>query len=917
MTAKVGRLAAEGKAGATFDSPRRVSPYRASRRIELRTSTATADDPDPVWLADDPRALDWNGPSRLIFRRFRDEDLGRPILEHLARVTRAQPDCVAVADGETSLTFAELWAGLSGLAETLAAASAPGELIGILLPASPLAPLAMLACLAAGRPFVMLDPHYPGDWLSQVLEDARPAVMISREDLLAGVDTGAARVIPLTALPQPAAEGWRPAAMGVDEPACVLFTSGSTGRPKGVVNSQRNLLQRVAQSVNAGHINTDDRFLTLASLATIVGVRDVMTALLAAGSVHLLDPQRVGAREIREAVRDQAITVLFAFPALLRSVVGAGREPVGPTLRLVRIGGDTTLWSDIDLLRGWLAPGAAIQLIYAATEAPMMQWFVDPACKGEDARIPIGYPLPGNALAILDEDGTPTPPGEAGEMVVSSPYVALGHWIGGRSVPDGFDGGDLAPGRMFRTGDLVRQRPDGMLERLGRRDRQVKIRGVRVELDGVEAALREHPGVRDVGVLVRTSPTDGAATLVAYVRPRDGTSAALLEALKVRMLSAPAAMRPGRLYLADEIPRLPSSKLDVRALAARDEATARAERAGGGAPRQENEGGGDRVVQAVTQVWWMALERAPGGPDEDFFDAGGDSLKAISLMVELEQALGVELPLTLINEAPTFGGLVAALKAQTPAEYSPLVLLKAGEGAPPVFFVHGIGGNVVDLFPIARAMTYAGPVIGLQARGLSAGQRCHHTVEAMAEDYLAAVRARQPQGPYHLCGYSFGGLVAFEMARRLAEAGETAALVGLFDTMTSTANWPAARRFGVTRLRLKGLAGRIRGAPGERRVSGGPSVLQILLSGPERVRNVRGFGLLASARYRPGVYDGTLTLFSPVDRDPTLPSLEEIWGSHARAVTTVATAGDHLTMLAKPNAESAAEALTHRLPASA
>jgi amino acid adenylation domain-containing protein len=881
----------------------------------LRTSAARAVEADPAWLAEDRRALDWNGPSRLIFRRFRDEDLGRPIIEHLAQVTRAQPDCVALTDGETSLSFTQLWDGLSGLAETLAAASAPGDLVGILLPASPLAPLAMLACLAAGRPFVVLDPHYPADWVSQVIQDAQPTLMISRGDLLAGIDTGAARLIPLTALPEPAGEGWRPAAMGVDEPACVLFTSGSTGRPKGVVNSQRNLLQRVAQSINAGHIDTDDRFLTLASLATIVGVRDVMTALLAAGSVHLLDPQRVGAREIRQAVRDQAITVLFAFPALLRSVVGAGREPAGEALRLVRIGGDTTLWSDIDLLRAWLPARAAIQLIYAATEAPMMQWFVDPACKGDDARIPIGYPLPGNPLAILGEDGAPAAAGEAGELVVSGPYVALGHWTAGRCVADAFEGGDLAAARVFRTGDLVRQRPDGMLERLGRRDRQVKIRGVRVELDGVEAALREHPGVADVGVLVRTSLADGAATLVAYVRPRDGARAGLLEELKTRMLSAPAAMRPGRLYLADDIPRLPSSKLDVRALAARDEATARAERAAGQTSRSERGTGGEGTDQAVAQAWQTVLERSPAGPDEDFFDVGGDSLKAISLMVELEQALGVELPLTLVNEAPTFGGMVEALRVQRPAGYSPLVLLKAGEGAPPLFFVPGIGGNVVDLFPIARAMAYAGPVIGLQARGLSAGQRCHRSVEAMAEDYLAAVRARQPEGPYQLCGYSFGGLVAFEMARRLSDAGEATALVGLFDTMTSTASWPGSRRFGVTRRRLARLAARIRGAPGERRGAGGPSVLRILLSGPERVRNVRGFGLLASARYRPGFYDGALTLFSPVDRDPALPSLAEIWAPHARAVTTVATAGDHLTMLAKPNAESAAEALTHRLPA--
>src|SRR4030095_6349999 len=173
-------------------------------------------------------------------------------------------------------------------------------------------------------------------------------------------------------LPGAARKGWRPATVGVDEPACVLFTSGSTGRPKSIVNSQRNLLQRVAQSINAAHINTADRLLTLGSPSTIVGVRDVITALLAGASIHLLDPHGVGAREIEDVIRTEAITILFAFPALLRSIVPGRGESAGGALRLVRIGGDTTLWSDIDTLRAWLAPQAAIQLVYAATEAPML-----------------------------------------------------------------------------------------------------------------------------------------------------------------------------------------------------------------------------------------------------------------------------------------------------------------------------------------------------------------------------------------------------------------------------------------------------------------------------------------------------------------------------------------------------------------
>src|SRR5262249_8003844 len=159
-----------------------------------------------------------------------------------------------------------------------------------------------------------------------------------------------------TDVPGSARDGWRPARMAVDEPACVLFTSGSTGQPKSIVNSQRNLLQRVAQSINAAHINATDRLLTLASPRTIVGVRDVLTALLAGARVHIVDPQGVGAREIQHVITAEAITILFAFPALLRSVVAARGGRAAASLRLVRVGGDTTLWSDIDALRAWLAP---------------------------------------------------------------------------------------------------------------------------------------------------------------------------------------------------------------------------------------------------------------------------------------------------------------------------------------------------------------------------------------------------------------------------------------------------------------------------------------------------------------------------------------------------------------------------------
>jgi non-ribosomal peptide synthetase component F/thioesterase domain-containing protein/acyl carrier protein len=871
------------------------------RRGTGRALAAASKSKSLEWLEDGKHALDWNGPKSRVFTEFRDHDLDRPIIDHFERVARRHPNRIAVTDTAMSLSFAELWNGLAGLAETIAAETRPGDLVGIVLPACSMFPLAILACLAAGRPFVVLDPHYPADWLRRVLDDARPTLIVGREDVICGIESVApsARIIHLTRLPQSAREGWRPAALGVDQPACVVFTSGSTGRPKGIVNSQRNLLQRVGQSINAAHMNAEDRFLTLASPSTIVGVRDAVTALLAGASIHLLDPQRAGAREILNVIRARAITILFAFPALLRSVIACGERRAGDALRLVRIGGDTTLWNDIELLRGWLGPEAAIQLIYAATEAPMMQWFVDDSCRAEDPRVPIGYPLPGNRLALIDEYGRNTPPGEVGELVVESRYVTLGLWADGRCCA-GVES-SRPPCRIFRTGDLVRQRPDGMLERIGRKDRQIKIRGSRVDLDGVEAVLHQHPLVRDAGALARTSGADGERTLVAYVSARDEAPAGFIDDLKNMMRSAPPSMRPGRFYLVGKIPRLPNSKLDLRALIAMDEVNLQNERAGAAARQGEVSSDTDCIARTVAQVWQKVLQTPVRSLEDDFFDAGGDSLSAIVFTMELERALGMDLSLTLISETPKLAGLCEALREHRTTRYVPLVPLKAGDTLSPVFFIPGLGGSVAGLFPMARRLNYAGEVIGIQARGLTTHETPLRTVEEMAAEYLRAVKARQPEGPYYLCGYSFGGLVAFEMARRLWKSGDEVALVGLFDTTMSLLRWPLRAWLSIVRPAVFWKTGNrlcesLRGHSALKRLK------------------VAASALFASARYRPGFYPGELTLFSPMWRDSGLPSLQAIWSRRARAVSIVEMAGTHSTMLSPSNAESAAASLSRCLP---
>jgi acetoacetyl-CoA synthetase len=291
-------------------------------------------------------------------------------------------------------------------------------------------------------------------------------------------------------------------------------------------------------------------------------------------------------------------------------------------------------------------------------------------------------------------------------------------------------------------------------------------------------------------------------------------------------------------------------------------------------------------------------------------------------VIELERALGLEISLTLINEAPRFDQLCQALSERRAPGSTPLVTLKAGNGLPPVFFIHGVGGNVVEMLPAARRMTYPGAVIGIRARGVVPGENPHTSIEAMAEDYLREIKKRQPNGPYYLCGYSSGGLVAFEIARCLSESGDEVGLVGLFDTTMSPVRWPLRAWLSILARRIALIGAALRATP----IRTWPATLR---KSAERFRGWRGTlgaapsiairvaasALIASAKYHPGFYLGQLTLFSPAGREPGLPSLESVWRKHARTVIVAETAGTHSTMLSTLHAEATAACVTRCLPA--
>ncbi|MBV9539716.1 MAG: hypothetical protein JO167_00485, partial [Alphaproteobacteria bacterium] len=293
------------------------------------------------------------------------------------------------------------------------------------------------------------------------------------------------------------------------------------------------------------------------------------------------------------------------------------------------------------------------------------------------------------------------------------------------------------------------------------------------------------------------------------------------------------------------------------------------------------------------------------GRDDDFFDAGGDSLSTLNLMFAIEEAFGIELPVTMIYAAPTIAALATAIDSRSTGAFSPLVLIRAGQGTP-LFIVHGVGGNVMELVALGRQITAPGPVYGIQARGLDGREAPNRSICAMTEDYLAAIRAAFPHGPYHLAGYSSGGLTAFEMARRLSAESAPPASLTLLDTQTHAWQWSTVERWHVLWQRARHRIAGLLGAPPYQRPpmpTNVPPALQAVFDAT--MEAIRGFS--------PGYFAGAMTVVVPEEPDPRMANPARIWRGRCAALHVRKVGGDHRTMLQGAHAAAAARLLSETL----
>ena len=554
------------------------------------------------------------------------------------------------------------------------------------------------------------------------------------------------------------------APVSVDAPAMVLYTSGRTGRPKGVVNSQRSLLQRVQQYVDACHIGAGDVFMRLSGPTTIAGCPEMLSALLSGATLYIADVEAIGLRSTLRQIRSQRITITYCVPALLRALVAAGEKDDFASLRVIRLGGEKVLWTDIALVRSTMQPTCLVQLGYSSTETTGAQWFLPSDWQEQGPNVPTGYVLPGLTYAVVDDDGAPVPAGQTGELVINSNYVLLGYWENGQLVPWP-SAADDEHCRIFPTGDLVMVNSRGLMQVVGRKGRELKINGRRVEPAELEVVVRKIPCVGDAVVIVSE-----ANELVVFATPGADATAATKDIREDVRHSLPTALHPSRMHQVAELPRLPAGKIDVAKLQALETRDSQA------LPQMQKTSEMSQAREALEQVWPRILG------DVKISGCGtkpaGDSLKLLRCVMELEDLLGRELKMeafTVDIDVPEMIQVIAAGSASDrPArdeERSPaLVLLPGSMGYGPSLAAFGVElGKVAHVIPVRYP----------DLASVLAGQG---SIDVMANSVLDQINAAHPRGEIRLFGYSLGGGVAFEVATRLIAAGRWVPIFGILDT---------------------------------------------------------------------------------------------------------------------------------------
>ncbi len=618
----------------------------------------------------------------------------------------ATPDRIAVICESDQLTFAELEARSNQLAHHLISLGVGSEqLVAIAVERSVEMLVGLLGIMKAGGVYVPVDPAYPADRVSFMLENSQAQVVVTQERLLAGLPLDDVKVVCLdrdwAQIAELATEP-PPVSVAPEQLAYVIYTSGSTGQPKGVQIPHRALMNFLTTMAQRPGLGADDVLVAVTTLSFDIAGLELYLPLLQGGRVVVATAQTAGdPKALAELLADSAATVMQATPTTWRMLLDSGWRPGRPLKALC--GGEPLPVALADRL---LDAGVELWNMYGPTETTIWSTCRQVTTRGET--LTIGRPIANTTIYILDRHRQPVPVGAAGEL-----------WIGGHGLARGYRGRDdltaerfiadpfdTTPGaRIYLTGDLARYRPDGEIEFLGRIDNQVKVRGFRIELGEIETVLTRHPSVTEAVVTARGA--DAEAELAAYVIVTEPAPSAK-ELREHAAASLTPYMVPSTVTFLDAFPLTPNGKVDRKALPEPDRTRASDHELV--APRTE-------VERRLSEIWERQLGISPIGVTDDFFDLGVSSLTAANLFAAIEHKLGSSLPLGAIFRAPTIESLAKLLEDESGASrWTSLVPIQPAGTQPPIFCVHGGAGTILHLAALARRLGDDQPFYGLQSQ---------------------------------------------------------------------------------------------------------------------------------------------------------------------------------------------------------
>jgi amino acid adenylation domain-containing protein len=710
-----------------------------------------------------------------------DEALLGSVVDRIRVVAEASPEALAICAPGGELTYRQLVDEVAAVARGVHAEAPAGNVpVAIVLEHDQPLVSTMLGVLAAGKIVHVIDPQGPEAVSRALLEDSGATLLLADD---ANLEL-ARRIAPDGTTVRPAAEvrtegeGLPDVVVLPADGAMLAYTSGTTGAPKGALIAHRVLLQLGRGAVDGLGIGPDDRLPMLFPISLAVAAYPLFLPLFTGGTLCILDVRSVGLDPLPAWVEEQGITVMYLSPTVVRFIDELAPDGPYSTVRLVVLGGERVDRGVVEVARKVFADDVVLANGYGLTETGVLTfWFVDvDAPPAEGATVPVGHPIAETDLLVLDVDGTPVPPGTTGEVFVRSPHLFSGYW--GRPELDAMvlhDDPDTGV-PVYSTGDLGQVHPDGHLEVVGRSDAQVKIRGHRVVLGEVEEALLALEMVKDAVVVHRDEAGESSLAAFVVAEPDDAgerPSVSSVRSLLSDQVAAP--MVPATIVLLDEMPTLPNGKLDRHALRATP-----SERPDLGTAYREPR---DDVERRILSIWESLLDVRPIGVADDFFELGGHSLLAASMLIQVEEATGVAVPMSDLVDGATVESVADVVRRGEPERpRSTVVVLQEGEpGRAPLVWCHDLHGSAFRFQALARALGPDQTMVAFESPFLAAEPPPFRSIETLALAYASDLTRRFPEGPYLLGGYSFGGILAFEVAQQLLRDGHQVALLAIVD----------------------------------------------------------------------------------------------------------------------------------------